>query len=85
MIDGDAYLTDLLAEIQADRTQARRFRLLLSVRRVLAVVGGQDAKRRRLTLQLRIIADSMAHLRLGEAEVQEQLSLPNGSLSPSHR
>lgn len=36
MIDGDAYLACLLAQIHADRAEARRFRRSLLLRRALA-------------------------------------------------
>ncbi|HEY8741880.1 MAG TPA: hypothetical protein VIU62_02195 [Chloroflexota bacterium] len=41
--------------------------------------------KRRLTRQLPVIADSLEHLRLAEAEVQEQRSYADGSfISPRH-
>ena len=73
MLGQRAYFTDLLAEIKAERAQAWCHRWYLQLCRALAVVGRQDATRRRLTVQLRVIADSLEHLRKAEAEVRALL------------
>jgi hypothetical protein len=77
MIDGYAYLGDVLAQIRADRADAGRHRRSLRLRRALAALTGQTDIRRRLMVQLHVVDGSLEHLRLAEAEIRERL--------PAHR
>jgi hypothetical protein len=77
MIDGYAYLEDVLAQIRADRADAGRYRRSLRLRGALAALTGQTGVRRRLTTQLHVVNGSLGHLRLAEAEIRQRL--------PAHR
>jgi hypothetical protein len=73
VIDGYADPEDVLARIRTDRADAGRYRRSLRLRRARAAFTGQTDVRRRLTVQLHIVNDSLGHLRLAEAEIRDRL------------
>lgn len=77
MVDGYAYLEELLAQVRADLADAGPRWLSMQLRRWLAVLTGQ--------VELRILGESRERLRLADAEVRERLSLPDGAIFPPRR